>query len=131
MVVDDDETSAQCLALILRLEGYEVWVAPDGESASEISGAFRPGVLLSDIDLPGIDGHELARRLRRDGRPSAGLKLLVALTGHGGAESRRRSRESGFDHHLVKPVDPVVILALLESLQWQEDPVAVEPVGPP
>jgi CheY-like chemotaxis protein len=131
VVVDDNQISAQTLALILRLEGYEVRVAYDGESALEVVREFGPEVVLSDIGLPGIDGHELARRLRRDGRLSAGLRLLAALTGEGGAEARRRARESGFDHHFAKPFDPEAILALLASLEWREEPVAVEPVGPP
>lgn len=123
LVVDDNDITAQSLALILTLEGYEARVASDGESALEVARAFRPQAILADIGLPGIDGHELALRIRRDGELCAGLKLLAALTGRGGAESRRRSREVGFDHHLVKPVDPEVILALLASLEWHEEPV--------
>jgi CheY-like chemotaxis protein len=106
-------------------------VAYDGASALEVVREFRPEVILSDIELPGIDGHELARRIRRDRRLSAGLGLLAAMTAEDGAEARRLSRESGFDYHFAKPVDPESILALLASLEWRKEPMAVEPVGPP
>ena len=76
VVIDDNETAAQSLALILKLEGYEVRVAHDGESALEVVAGFRPEAVLSDIGLPRIDGYELARRFRRDPRVSAGLKVL-------------------------------------------------------
>jgi CheY-like chemotaxis protein len=127
LVVDDDDTTARCLALILRLEGYEVQVAPDGESALRAVGAFHPEAVLSDIGLPGIDGHELARRIRQDRDLSASLKLLAAITGQGEPEARRRSREAGFDRHLVKPIDPEAILAMLASLEWREEPWVLEP----
>jgi CheY-like chemotaxis protein len=130
LVVDDNDTSAHSLALILQLEGYEVRVADDGESALGVVRTFRPEAVLSDIGLPGIDGHELARRIRQDRDLSASLKLLAAVTGYAGAEARRRSREAGFDRHLVKPIDPEAILALLASLEWREEPVAFESVSP-
>ena len=88
LIVNDDETSAHSLALILRLEGYDAQAAPDGESALRVARAFRPEAVLSDIGLPGIDGHELARRMRRDRDLSAGLKLLAAVTGEGEPEAR-------------------------------------------
>jgi DNA-binding response OmpR family regulator len=131
LVVDDDATSAESLALILRFEGYDAQTASDGESALRVARTFRPEAVLSDIGLPGIDGHELARRMRRDREVSAGLKLLAAITGQGEPEVRRCSREAGFDRLLVKPVDPEVILALLASLEWREEPVAARIVSPP
>lgn len=124
LVVDDDRDSADSLALILRLEGYDPRVARDGESALELARTFRPEAVLTDIGLPGIDGHELARRILQDRDLSAGLKLLAALTGQGEPEARARSREAGIAHHLVKPIDPEVILALLASLEWGDDPAA-------
>jgi CheY-like chemotaxis protein len=130
LVVDDDDTSAQALALILRLDGYEVRVARDAASALRAVRAFRPEAVLSDIGLPEIDGHELARRIRRDRDLSAGLKLLAAVTGQGEPEDRSRSREAGFDRHILKPFDPEMILALLASLEWREEPVVVESVSP-
>jgi CheY-like chemotaxis protein len=114
------------MAMILKFEGYEVQVAYDGVAALEMVRTFRPEAILSDIGLPGIDGHELARRIRRDPDLSAGVKLLVAATGYAEAETRRMSREAGFDHHLVKPIDPETVLALLASLEWHE-PMAPEP----
>lgn len=130
LVVDDNTISAESLALILKLEGYESRAAYDGESALEVVRAFRPEAILADLGLPGIDGHELARRVRRDPDLSAGLRLLIALTGRAGAEARQRSREVGFDHHLVKPIDPEVILALLSSLEWREVRVAAGSADP-
>lgn len=125
LVVDDDKTSAQSLAMVLQLEGYEVRIAYDGESALAVARAFRPEAILADHGLPGIDGCELARRIRRDVALSAGLGLLAAVTGRDEPEARRRSREAGFDQHLVKPIDPEVILVLLASLEWREGPIAV------
>jgi CheY-like chemotaxis protein len=117
------------MAMILKIEGYEVQVAYDGETALELIRTFRPEAILSDIGLPGIDGHELARRIRRDPGLSAGVQLLVAATGYAEAETRRMSREAGFDHHLVKPIDPETVLALLASLEWHES-TPLEPSVP-
>jgi CheY-like chemotaxis protein len=116
LVVDDDGISAQCMALILQLEGYEVRVASNALKALDIVRAFRPEVILADIGLPGIDGHELARRIRQDPDLAANLELLAAVTGDAEAGARRRSREAGFDHHFAKPVDPRAVVALLASL---------------
>jgi PAS domain S-box-containing protein len=104
LVVDDNEDSADSLALLLELKGHEVRVALDGPAALATAHAFQPEVVLLDIGLPGMDGYEVARRLRAERAGEGGL-LLVALTGYGQDEDRRRSREAGFDHHLVKPVD--------------------------
>jgi signal transduction histidine kinase/ActR/RegA family two-component response regulator len=104
LVVDDNIDGAESLALLLRLEGHEVRTAYDGPSALQAAVVHRPEVVLLDIGLPqGMDGYEVARRLRRQ----EGLEgvLLVAVTGYGQDEDRRRSREAGFDAHLVKPVE--------------------------
>jgi signal transduction histidine kinase/ActR/RegA family two-component response regulator len=111
MVVDDFHDSADSLAALLRLLGHEVRVAYDGPAALTIAEAFRPEAALLDIGMPGMDGIELATRLRRE-RPSGDL-LLVALTGFGRDEDKRRSLEAGFDNHLVKPVDLAALNALL------------------
>lgn len=92
---------------------------------------FRPDVVLMDIGLPGIDGYEVARRLRADGELAAGIILLVAVTGYAEDEARRRSREAGFDHHLVKPVDPDGVLTLLASLEWNRPASADESTASP
>jgi signal transduction histidine kinase/ActR/RegA family two-component response regulator len=126
LVVDDSDSSAQSMAMILKLEGYEVQVAYDGETALELVRTFHPEAVLTDIGLPRLDGHELARRIRRDPDLSAGIALLAAVTGHAEPEARRRSREAGFDRHLVKPVDPEAVLALLASLEWREQPLVAE-----
>ena len=118
LVVDDNITWAQSLALLLSLEGHEAQVVHDGTTALEALKNYQHEVVLMDIGLPGIDGYEVARRIRRE-VPHAG-PLLVAITGYAEDSARRSSREAGFDHHLVKPVDPETILALLASLEWSE-----------
>jgi CheY-like chemotaxis protein len=118
LVVDDNVTSAQSLELLLRLEGHEAKVVYDGASALQEIMNKRYEVIFMDIGLPGMTGYEVARRLvtqHEQGRP-----LLVAVTGYAEDEARRLSREAGFDYHLVKPVDPDAILALLASLEWSE-----------
>jgi CheY-like chemotaxis protein len=113
LVVEDSADSAETLAIMLRLAGHQVQIAPDGPSALEAFERYEPSVVILDIGLPGMDGYEVARRLRasHDGRRIS----LIALTGYGQAEDRRRSAEAGFDHHLVKPVDPVILEELLDS----------------
>ena len=103
--------AAESLAMLLRLGGHDTRIAYDGMAALRVAGEFRPEVVLLDIGLPGISGHEVARRLRRE----LGLRdaFLVALTGYGQDEDRRRSEEAGFDAHLVKPVDHQALMRLL------------------
>jgi signal transduction histidine kinase/ActR/RegA family two-component response regulator len=112
LVVDDNEDAANALGRLLRRSyNQEVEVAHDGPSALAAAAAFRPEMVLLDIGLPGMDGNEVARRLR--GTPGFEAVTLLAVTGWGHEEDRRRSLEAGFDHHLVKPVDPEAILDLL------------------
>jgi two-component system, chemotaxis family, CheB/CheR fusion protein len=111
LVVDDNEDSADSLALLLRLRGHDVKVAYDGPEALETAGSFHPEVVLLDIGLPGLDGYQVASRLRQRRRNKR--VLLVALTGYGQENDQRLAREAGFDHHLTKPVDPQVIYELL------------------
>jgi two-component system CheB/CheR fusion protein len=118
LVVDDNVASAQTLAKVLKLEGHDVQVTHDGGFVLDAVRSFRPDVVLMDIGLPTIDGYELARRLRSEPDLSAGVGLVVAVTGYAEDEARRRSHDAGFDHHLVKPVDPDSVLALLASLEW-------------
>ena len=103
LVVDDRPDAARCLALLLESWGHETRTAHDGPSALVEAAAHRPEVVLLDVGLPGMDGHEVARRLRALGRE--GLRI-VALTGFSEEEDRRQALESGFDLYLVKPVDP-------------------------
>jgi CheY-like chemotaxis protein len=112
LVVDDNIDAADSLGLLLRLRGHEAQVAHDGVSALEAARLHRPEVVFLDIGLPGgLDGHEVARRLRRE-QTLAGV-LLVALTGYGQQEDRRKALESGFDHFVVKPVEAQTLDGLL------------------
>ena len=103
--------------MLLRLWGHEVAVAHDGPAALRAAEGQRPEVALLDITLPGMDGYELARRLRS--QPGLERIALVALTGWGQEEDRRRSQEAGFAHHLTKPVDLSALQELLEQFQLQ------------
>src|SRR5262249_18028864 len=111
LIVDDNVDAAQSLAVLLNLWGHEVYTAHDGAAALEAAQPWQPEVVLLDRGLPGMDGYEVARRLRA-AQGSAG-PLLVALTGYAQDEDRRRSQDAGFDRHLVKPVDPEILEALL------------------
>jgi signal transduction histidine kinase len=114
LVVDDTEDVADALAMLLKTMNAEVRVAYGGRSALENAAAFKPEVVFVDIGMPDMDGYETARRLRQ--LPDGGGVLLVALTGWGQEEHRRRSREAGFDKHLIKPVSFDSVQALLEEL---------------
>jgi PAS domain S-box-containing protein len=113
LVVDDNVDAADSLALVLRLEGQDVCVAHDGAKALEVAGTFRPDLVFLDLGMPGMDGYEVARRLRQ--QPGLEQVVLVALTGWGQAEDRRRTHEARFDHHLTKPADPQVLRRLLDE----------------
>jgi PAS domain S-box-containing protein len=114
MIVDDNVDSAESMAALLRLYGHEVRLAHDGEAAIEGALSFRPEVIFLDLNLPKMDGYEVARRLRQD--PAMCDMTLVAMTGYCQEEERRRTREAGFHSHLVKPVDFDRLRELLESL---------------
>ena len=114
MVVDDNQDAAESLAMLLRTAGAKVQVAHDGPAALAAFERSEPDVVLLDIGMPDMDGCEVARRLREIS--PAGHVALVALTGWGQDEDRRRVREAGFDHHLVKPVDLASLQPLLTSL---------------
>ena len=103
LVVDDNRDTAQSMARLLKLLGNEVETAHDGPSAIEVARTLRPEFVLLDIGLPGMDGYEVARRLREE--PCCTPAVIIGVSGYGQDEDRRRSREAGFDHHLIKPVD--------------------------
>jgi two-component system CheB/CheR fusion protein len=103
VVVDDNVDAAESLALLLQHDGHEVQVAHDGHAALDVARGFQPDVVLLDIGLPGLNGYDVARRLRVD--PAVPALTLVALTGFGQDEDRRRTSAAGFDHHLTKPVE--------------------------
>jgi len=113
LVIDDNIDAAESIAVFLRLEGHEVRTVSDGPQAIAIAQVFAPQVAVVDIGLPGMNGYEVARRLRLRG--SDAPALLIALTGYGQKEDRTRSSEAGFDHHFVKPADPRLIQAAIAS----------------
>ena len=114
LVVDDNRDSATTLAMLLELTGNETHTAYDGLAAVEAAETFRPNVILLDIGLPKLNGYEAARKIRE--QPWGKSMVLVALTGWGQEDDRRKSREAGFDGHLVKPVDLADLTKLLAEL---------------
>jgi PAS domain S-box-containing protein len=115
MVIDDNKDAAESMSMLLELWGHEVVCAYDGRSALEAAAKYHPDAVFLDIGLPGMDGYEIAERLR--GRPESARAVLIAITGYGQDEDRRRSRDAGIDHHLVKPVAPETLHNLLDSLE--------------
>ena len=111
LVVDDNRDAAESLEMLLKLAGHETHIAHDGLEAVQTAAQVRPDLILLDIGLPKINGYEAARRIRN--QPWGKSVVLVALTGWGQEEDRQKSRESGFDGHMIKPVDPDVLTNLL------------------
>ena len=114
LVVDDNVDAAQSIGDLLAMLGHEVRVVHDGAAALEAVKSFPAGVVLLDIGLPGLTGLEVARRIRQ--LPALKDLVLVAMTGYGQETDRERSREAGFDHHLVKPADLDELLKILETV---------------
>ena len=112
LVVDDNRDSAETMAMLLELDGHETVLAHDGKQAVEAAFASRPAMVLLDIGLPYMNGYEACRAMRDGGLSEV---LIVAMTGYGQDEDRRRSAEAGFDAHLVKPVDISDIRQLIEQ----------------
>jgi CheY-like chemotaxis protein len=110
LVADDNVDSANSLGMLLKIIGHDVRTARDGNEALTVAADFRPDVMLLDIGMPGMDGYELARRVRE--QPWGKSAMLIAVTGWGQDQDRQRSRDAGFDQHLVKPVE----LEALEKL---------------
>jgi signal transduction histidine kinase/CheY-like chemotaxis protein len=113
LVVDDNHDGADSLGFLLRSLGCEVKVVYSGTEALEMLEPYQPTVVLLDIGMPGMDGHEVARRIRR--QPRFGNLMLIALTGWGQEKDLNRTREAGFDHHLIKPADVEALETLLLS----------------
>ena len=113
LIVEDNQDAGEMYRILIELAGHEVLLAQDGTVGLELLKSARPDIALLDIGLPGMDGYEVARRFRAeaDGR----RLVLVALTGYGSSTDRDRSREAGFDLHLVKPVDPQALTSLLDG----------------
>jgi CheY-like chemotaxis protein len=113
LVVDDCRDAADSLALLLKGWGFQTVVAYDGPSALAVALARPPAVVLLDLDMPGMDGYEVARRLR--GQPRTAEALLIALTGYGEEEDVSRCREAGIDLHLLKPCEPEELRRVLDG----------------
>jgi CheY-like chemotaxis protein len=110
-VIEDNPDAAATLRELVALSGHEVEVADTGSAGLEAARRFRPQVVLCDIGLPGMDGYAVAAELRRD--PAVTPAQLIAVSGYGQEEDRRRALLSGFDVHLTKPVDPLELRRLL------------------
>jgi PAS domain S-box-containing protein len=117
LVADDNVDSAASLAMLLTIMGNEVRTAHNGLEAVEVAAAFRPDAILMDIGMPKLNGYEACRHIRE--QPWGKQPLLIAVTGWGQEEDRQRSREAGFDHHMVKPIDPVALERVLAGLAPQ------------
>lgn len=115
LVVDDNVDAADSIAMLLSLDGHEVRSVHDPHQALDLANEFKPDVVLLDIGLPGMDGYEVARRLRS--RQEVTRMRLVAVTGYGQQEDRDRARDAGFDQHLVKPVELDALNAVLGTVQ--------------
>jgi phosphotransferase system HPr (HPr) family protein len=126
LVVDDYSDTAESMAQLLKLFGHDVQIARDGYQAIEIARRQRPNYVLLDIGLPGLDGYRVASTLRRE---LEGPLVLIAITGYGQEEDRRRALAAGFDHHLLKPVDHRALSALLAAANT--GPYPSSHAGPP
>ncbi len=114
LVADDNQDAADTMAMILKIMGNEVRTTNDGLQAVQTAAEFQPSVILLDIGMPELNGYEACQRIRQE--PWGKKAILIALTGWGQDEDKRRSMEAGFDRHLVKPVDPLVLEKLLADL---------------
>jgi PAS domain S-box-containing protein len=114
LVVDDNRDSAESLAMLLRVSGHEVQTAHDGLAALETAQSFQPEIVILDLQLPKLSGYEVAGKLRQ--QPGLGKALLIALSGSPEDEARPRSQQAGFDLHLVKPIDLMVLQSALLSV---------------
>src|SRR5678815_372410 len=114
LVVDDNVHAAQTMAMLIEALGHEVRTAYDGREALETAVNSRPHVVLLDIGLPGLNGYEVAKRIRQE--PAVQNTVLAAMTGYGQLIDRQRSHEAGFDHHLVKPADFAQVKQILATV---------------
>lgn len=136
LLIEDNPDARETFRMMLELAGHEVLEADEGRSGLELLMSALPDIAVIDVGLPGLDGYEIASRFRRE--PQSSRVMLVALTGYGTPEARERSRQAGFDHHLIKPVDPDVLreimgtgIASRASREPGASPVAVRvPSGP-
>jgi CheY-like chemotaxis protein len=115
LVVDDNKDAAESMSMLLEMWGHQVVFAYDGPSALETAEQWQPEAVFLDIGLPGMDGYEVAERMRE--LPQGKAAVLIAITGYGQDDDRLRSLRAGIDHHLVKPVAPDALRSLIDSLQ--------------
>jgi CheY-like chemotaxis protein len=113
--VEDEPDNAYSMALLLRTFGHTAAIAADGDAALQAAAANPPDVVLLDIGLPGMDGYQVARRLREQQQKTGHRMLLIAVTGYGQAADRQRSSDAGVFLHLVKPVDANLLGSILAS----------------
>ena len=111
LLIEDNRDAREIYRMMLELEGHLVLEAGEGHRGLELLKTELPDVAVIDLGLPGLDGYQIASSFRRE--PTSNRVLLVAVTGHATPEARERSRAAGFDHHLIKPVDPEVLRELL------------------
>ncbi|MEP7244358.1 MAG: response regulator [Gammaproteobacteria bacterium] len=112
LIADDNRDAAESLAMLLQMEGHEVSVAQDGPEAVILFAQVQPEYAILDIGMPGLNGYEVARRMRRDAR---GRTLhLIAVTGWGQQADKELAFAAGFDHHFTKPLEPDKLIALLK-----------------
>jgi CheY-like chemotaxis protein len=117
LIVDDNVDAATSLSMLTEILGHEVRTAHDGLEALDVAAAFRPELILLDIGMPKLNGYDTCRRIREE---SWGRNIVIAaLTGWGQDGDRCQSRAAGFNHHLVKPVDPLMLRKLLASLSGE------------
>ncbi len=113
LLVEDNADAREALRALLELDGYEVHAAADGTEGLDLARTKTPQVALVDIGLPGFDGYEVARRMKLLSAPP---RVMIALTGYSEPDDRQRTKEAGFDAHLVKPVDPEALGRVLTTL---------------
>jgi CheY-like chemotaxis protein len=113
LVADDNRDGAEIMSLLLQQYGYEVNVAHSGTEALTVAAQSTPEIAILDIGMPGMTGYEVARRIRAEAWGQR--MMLIALTGWGQEEDKKKAFEAGFDHHLIKPIDPDALEALMAS----------------
>jgi CheY-like chemotaxis protein len=118
LIVDDNVDAAETLSMMLEILGQQTHKAHDGNAAIQAAADYRPEIIFMDIGLPGISGHEAASRIRKD----LGMTdvYMVALSGYGTEEDRRKSLYAGFDTHLVKPLDPSLLPGILSAVERRQ-----------
>jgi CheY-like chemotaxis protein len=129
LVVDDNRDVADSTASVMRMNGCDVHVAYDGKAAIESVQRLKPDAVLLDIGLPTFDGYLVAEHIRA--QPGNGRTMIVAVSGYGQEQDRARSKSVGFDYHVVKPIDPIVLASLVGSLRLSRDGARGEVIAAP